>query len=167
MQAQTYVDAFAARGVLLWREGDALRYKAPLGVLTPAVLERLKTAKSKLLSILPSSPPVVATEPPDTSSRSPETLAAFCAWAQGERDRLLATPGSVPELSPEFCAEMEALVLSFDDSAVADLVASATPGEWIGEHEPERGPLLMESPTTAFLCERTKAINTPQVSVSP
>jgi hypothetical protein len=60
MQAQTYVESFATRGVLLWREGDALRYKAPPGVLTPAVLEKLREAKEKILPILPSAAPGVS-----------------------------------------------------------------------------------------------------------
>lgn len=66
MEAQTeqrftpsaYVEAFQARGVLLWREGEALRYKAPPGVLTPSVLGKLRLAKEKILPLLPSAPSV-------------------------------------------------------------------------------------------------------------
>ena len=58
MQAAQYVEAFAARGVLLWREGESLRYKAPPGVLTPAVLEKLRQAKPVILPVLPVSPSV-------------------------------------------------------------------------------------------------------------
>lgn len=170
MNAVAYVEAFQERGVLLWREGDSLRVRGSSDVLTDSVLDRLKSAKSKILPILPESPPVVVTDPPDTSSRSPEALAAFRAWAVAESDRLLATPGAVPELDPATVAELQALALTDGEvhaQAVAELVARATPGEaiklgpgeWIGEHEsegsnlrqPEQCSLLMESPTTAFL----------------
>ena len=56
MQASPYVEAFTARGVLLWREGDTLRFDAPVGVLTPAVLEKLRQAKPKILPVLPEAP---------------------------------------------------------------------------------------------------------------
>ena len=56
MQAHAYIESFAARGVILWREGDSLKFRAPAGVLTPAVLARLKQAKPKILPVLPSSP---------------------------------------------------------------------------------------------------------------
>ena len=53
MQATAYIESFAARGVTLWREGESLKFRAPAGVLTPAVLARLKEAKPKILPILP------------------------------------------------------------------------------------------------------------------
>ena len=63
MQAHTYVEALAARGVILWREGDSLKLRAPAGVLTPAVLARLKQAKPKILPVLPSEAPQVEVLP--------------------------------------------------------------------------------------------------------
>lgn len=57
MQASSYVEAFTARGVVLWREGDSLRYRAPAGVLTPPVVAKLKRDKSKILPLLPTAPP--------------------------------------------------------------------------------------------------------------
>jgi hypothetical protein len=43
-------------GVQLWREGADLRYRAPRGVMTPAVLARLRAEKPTLLPLLPLSP---------------------------------------------------------------------------------------------------------------
>ena len=56
MNAVTYVQAFQERGVLLWREGDSLKFDAPPGVLTPAVLAKLKKAKAAILPVLPTAP---------------------------------------------------------------------------------------------------------------
>ncbi|WP_394796979.1 hypothetical protein [Armatimonas sp.] len=56
MQATAYVQAFQERGVILWREGGALRYKAPPGVLTPDLLAKLKKAKAAILPVLPTAP---------------------------------------------------------------------------------------------------------------
>ncbi len=39
-------------GVQVWVEGDRLRYRAPRGVLTPPILERLREAKEDLLPLL-------------------------------------------------------------------------------------------------------------------
>ena len=51
-----YVQAFTARGVLLWREGESLKFRAPRGVLTPKVLASLASAKPAILPLLPEIP---------------------------------------------------------------------------------------------------------------
>ena len=83
MQAQTYVEAFAARGVLLWREGDLLCYDAPPGVLTPIVLEKLRQAKPKILPLVPEAPlaPVAVED---------SSLLALAAEVDLEHELLLA-----------------------------------------------------------------------------
>lgn len=76
MQANAYVEAFQSRGVILWREGEALRYKAPPGVLTAEVLEKLRRVKDKILPVLPERAPSTSVDCTSSpSSRSVPTHA--------------------------------------------------------------------------------------------
>jgi hypothetical protein len=78
MNAAAYVESCAARGVILWRDGEALRYKAPPGVLTPAVLEKLRQAKPKILPVLPDAPPVPSISGALPVSQSKDESSDFC-----------------------------------------------------------------------------------------
>jgi hypothetical protein len=109
MQAHAYVEVFAARGVVLWREGESLRYKAPPGVLTPAVLAKLKKAKPKLLSILPDQADLSArrgdseagdrAKPPNASGCLSRTSASV-AWSRHRTGRRAAVRPSLPPPLP-------------------------------------------------------------------
>jgi amino acid adenylation domain-containing protein/non-ribosomal peptide synthase protein (TIGR01720 family) len=52
MNVQQLVTDLAGQGVELWTEGERLRYKAPKEVITPALLETLKSHKEALLDLL-------------------------------------------------------------------------------------------------------------------
>ena len=45
------------RGIVLWRDGEALRYRAPAGVITPAVRAIITTHKNALVPLLSDMPP--------------------------------------------------------------------------------------------------------------
>ena len=58
-------------GVQVWAEGERLRYRAPRGVLTPPILERLRAAKEDLLPLLRREvPPELPTLIPEPERRS-------------------------------------------------------------------------------------------------
>lgn len=50
--AADLVETLSAQGVILWREGDNIRYRAPSGVLTPGLLACIKARKNELLKHL-------------------------------------------------------------------------------------------------------------------
>ncbi|MBQ36538.1 MAG: non-ribosomal peptide synthetase [Gemmatimonadaceae bacterium] len=47
-----FVDDLRERGARFWREGGDLRYRAPKGLFTPAVIERLRAEKPALLRMI-------------------------------------------------------------------------------------------------------------------
>ena len=52
MTLHAFCEDLARQGVQLWSEGDRLRYRAPQGVLTPAVIARLRQCKQEILAML-------------------------------------------------------------------------------------------------------------------
>lgn len=91
------LDALRRQGVLLWRDDSApsgMRYRAPKGVVTETIVNRLREAASELLPNLPDSPPPDPREiavgrllidlspfdPPETEEQMRAT-----AWAAIER----------------------------------------------------------------------------------
>ncbi len=56
MTPYEYVEAMSARGIVLWREGEALCYRAAPGTVTPPLLASLMKAKPHIWSILSDGP---------------------------------------------------------------------------------------------------------------
>lgn len=52
MSAASVIADAAALGVHLWREGDRLRFRAPVGALSPALRERIEGCRAELLAIV-------------------------------------------------------------------------------------------------------------------
>ena len=52
LSADDLVNTLTAQGVVLWREGENIRYRAPSGLLTPDLLACIKAQKSELLKHL-------------------------------------------------------------------------------------------------------------------
>ena len=52
MNASALVNELAHQGIQLWCDGDQLRFRAPKGVITPAIKGQLKTHKPQILDVL-------------------------------------------------------------------------------------------------------------------
>lgn len=52
MNTAEFMESLRQRGVDLWLEGDRLRYRAPRAVLTPELLDELKTRKDEMIAAL-------------------------------------------------------------------------------------------------------------------
>ena len=52
MSAESALRAFTRRGGRLWLDADTLRYEAPVGVASPAVLDRLREAKPEVIALI-------------------------------------------------------------------------------------------------------------------
>jgi thioesterase domain-containing protein len=72
-----------ARGIVLWREGDDIRYRAQRGVFTPAMLVDLRANRSRLLPLLGTRAPSARSETPNIVllDRADTSAAAFCVHA--------------------------------------------------------------------------------------
>lgn len=86
MSAAHLLHELRTLGVRVWPDAGALRFKAPVGAMTPELTARLKVAKPELLALLSSEP--IDTEPaPDLPLLA--ALAEFdalidrlCAWSK-------------------------------------------------------------------------------------
>ena len=81
MNSAEFLKQLSAQGVRLWVEGDRLRYRAPEGALTPAVLGKLRQQKAEILELLydsPAPPPTEQSE--DTSSVHPLSHGQQALW---------------------------------------------------------------------------------------
>ena len=77
----------ARAGVVLWREGDALRYRAPAGAMTPDRLDRLRAQKAEVLARLADAARTVRVE-----IREPEPLRCYaCRSVRDQREPVCPT----------------------------------------------------------------------------
>ena len=114
------IETYRSRGVLLWRDGDQLRYQAPKGVLTPTVIANLKASKERILPYLPASPyPRL-----EGNHLPPDQHEAARNWIQKQ------TVDDDPNpLSDEDVAELQSLLVGFPEGLYKGVVWA----EWDGK----------------------------------
>ena len=49
MSAKAFIEELQGKGVSIWIEGNVIKYKGPSNVLTPDILQTLKTKKQEIL----------------------------------------------------------------------------------------------------------------------
>ena len=49
MSAKAFIEELQGKGVSIWIEGNVIKYKGPSDVLTPDILQTLKTKKQEIL----------------------------------------------------------------------------------------------------------------------
>ena len=79
------------RGIVLWRAGDTLHYRAPTGALTPALRTAISAYKPALVPLLPDTPP--------GSKESKGSKAPDDAPGPALLPLLSFLPGGIPETS--------------------------------------------------------------------
>jgi tubulysin polyketide synthase-like protein len=72
--ARSVLEELRGRGVVLWNEAERLRFRAPEGVMTADVVDRLRTHKSQIMRLLEAeragvTPPVLRSRPRPESHR--------------------------------------------------------------------------------------------------
>lgn len=77
MNAARLLDELQTIGVKVWPDAGQLRFKAPAGVMTPDLTERLKAAKPELLAILAGQPAANDDTPPEQDLPLLAALAEF------------------------------------------------------------------------------------------
>jgi len=84
MTPADFLETLQARGVELWRdEKGSLRYRAPKGIVTPAVVAKIKAVKDKLLLLVPAS----TCGNIATGSPSPESSVIVPNFSEAEEQR--------------------------------------------------------------------------------
>jgi|GEM_PF-3731810 len=112
METEALLNDLTRRGVLLAAEGDQLRIKAPVGVLTQANKRELASRKSELLAALRAQsdqakvrlreriPPADTnrSKPAPQSSTAPGSrMKVYSVTVDGKRITALVPPGKTPE----------------------------------------------------------------------
>ena len=82
MNAANLLDACHSRGIILSVEENGLKYRAPVGVLTPELRESIRCYREELIALLTPSTPLTV----DTTPKNPE------------KTEVVSTPGLVFEL---------------------------------------------------------------------
>ncbi|WP_184195336.1 hypothetical protein [Armatimonas rosea] len=98
MDTLGYLTTLKNQGIVLWREGDCVRFRAPAGTLTAPIRATITAARSEILHVLPDTP-----DQPD--------LVVEVPIAEIERDIALAARTRQGLLPPLYCSEDKRQVL--------------------------------------------------------